>query len=80
MVYAQIRICKILWNFKIQTDLPIPDLELNNKKKRTFHLVDFAVSMEHIVKKKCKDCQILGSCQRTEKAGKYEGDSYTYCS
>ena len=42
---------KILWNFEIQMDHPIsskrPGLVLINKKKRTCHLVDFAIPMNH---------------------------------
>ena len=38
---------KILWDFEVQTDHIIPtrrsDLVLIDKKKRTSHLVDFAV-------------------------------------
>ena len=47
---------KILWDFKIQTDHLItarrPDLVLINKKKRTCHIVDFAVPADHRVKLK----------------------------
>ena len=47
---------KILWDFEIQTDHLItarrPDLVLINKKKRTCHIVDFAVPADHRVKLK----------------------------
>ena len=43
-----------------------PDLVLINKKKRTGHLVDFAVSVEYSakIKKKRKDIQIFGGPSR----------------
>ena len=54
------------------------DLMLINKKKKTCHLVDFAVSADHNMKiKKRKDEQILGSCQRAEKAVDHKGKSDT---
>ena len=41
-------------NLEIQTDHPIPfwraDLESSSKKKRIYHLVDFAVPVDHRVK------------------------------
>ena len=47
---------KILSDFDIQMDHYIPtrrpDLVLINKKKRTCHLMDFAVPMDHRVKKR----------------------------
>ena len=47
---------KFFWNFEIQTDHKIParrpDLMIINKKKRTRHLVDFAIPMNHRVKTK----------------------------
>ena len=47
---------KILWDFEIQTDHPIsarrPDLILMNKKKRTCHLVYFAILADHWTKVK----------------------------
>ena len=49
---------KILWDFEITTDHPIPartpDLVLINKKKKTCQLVDFAVPADHRVKMKEK--------------------------
>ena len=45
---------KILWDFDIQTDQRTtarrPDLVLINKKKRTYHLVNFVVPADHRVK------------------------------
>ena len=42
---------KILGDFEIQTDPPIlterQDLVLISKKKRTSHLMDFAISADH---------------------------------
>ena len=71
---------KILWDFKIQTDHSIlargPDLVLINKK-RTYHLMDFTV--QHTIERKQKRVkrQILGPCQRVEKAVEHESDSDT---
>ena len=50
---------KLLWDFDIQTDHLIlarrPDLKIiNNKKKRTCEIVDFAVSTDHRIKLKKK--------------------------
>ena len=51
---------KILWDFNIQTDHLIsarrPDLIIinNNKKKRTYKIVDFAVPADHRIK--LKEC------------------------
>ena len=45
---------KILLNFEMQTDHQIPirrqDLDVINKKKRTYRIVDFAVPVDHQVK------------------------------
>ena len=45
---------KILWDFGIETVHQIqsrrPELELINEKKRTCHLVDFAVPVDHRMK------------------------------
>ena len=42
---------KILWDFEIQTDhlnsARRPDLDIVNKKKRTYWIVDFAVRADH---------------------------------
>ena len=47
---------KILWDFEINTDHQTlagkPDLVLINKKKRTCHLVDFFIQVDHWVKMK----------------------------
>ena len=49
---------KILWDFEIQTDHLIsakrPDLVIDNKKKRTCWIVDFAVQPDNWVKLKIK--------------------------
>ena len=45
-----------------------PDLVLINKKKRTCHLVDFAILVDDSEnKRKKKDKQRPGSCLRAEK-------------
>ena len=50
---------KLLWDFNIQTDPPIParrpDLIIIDKKKRTCKIVDFAVSADHRIK--LKECE-----------------------
>ena len=55
---------KILWNFKIQINHPIPvrksDLVLKNKKKIASHLVDFDVPVEH--KGTVKECETQDKC------------------
>ena len=47
---------KLLWDFDIQTDHLIsarrPDFIIINKIKRTFKIVDFAVSVDHRIKLK----------------------------
>ena len=72
---------KILWDLIIEMDHSImprrSDLVLTNKKK-TCHQVDFTAPAKHSEnERKQKDRQILGSCQRAEKAMEYEGDSDT---
>ena len=75
---------KILRDFKIETDYLIlarrPDLELINKKKRNYHLVDFCHSSkpQSENKRKQKDWKVLS--KRTEKTVQHEGDSDTNCS
>ena len=56
-------------------------LVLINKKKRTCHLIDFVIPVDHRMKKflKIKDKQILGSCQRVEKTVGYKADSDIIC-
>ena len=49
---------------------------INKKKRRTCHLVDFAVPPDHRVKIR-KARQIPRSCQKAEKAVKHEGDCDT---
>ena len=39
---------------------------INKKKKRTYHLVHFAVLVDHEVKRKEKERQIVGPCQRNK--------------
>ena len=50
---------KLLWDFDIHTDHLIsarrPDLIINNKKKRTCKIVDFAVPADHRIK--LKECE-----------------------
>ena len=50
--------CIKLWDFKMPMDHPIlarrPDQVLNIKKKWTYHLIDFAVSVGHRVKIKAR--------------------------
>ena len=42
---------RLPWDFEIKTDLPIsarrPNLEIVNKKKRAYRIVDFAVPADH---------------------------------
>ena len=51
---------KLLWDFNIQTDHLIPArrpdlIIINNKKKRTYKIVDFAVPADHRIKlEKCE--------------------------
>ena len=64
---------KILWDFETQTDYLIsaekPDLALINKKKGTCHQVDFAIPVNHWVKKKrmWKDRQYLDLANKLKK-------------
>ena len=58
----------IIKDFEIQTDHLIParrpDLELNNKQRRTCHFVDFVVPTDHQVKiEESEKRQILEPCQ-----------------
>ena len=50
--------------------------------KRTYHLVDFAVPVDHRVKneRKQKDEQKLGPCWKTKKGEEHESDSDSSCS
>ena len=48
---------KLLWDFNVQTDHLIPatkpdQIIINNKKKRTCKIVDFAVPADHRIKLK----------------------------
>ena len=56
MVYTQTRIHSKKMRLKIQTDhqILIRRLDLVLIKKRTYHLVDFAVPVDHSVKMKVK--------------------------
>ena len=53
---------KIFWNFELQMDILIPasrpDLVLNNKKRRIWHLVDFVVPLDRRVKRNRQERQI----------------------
>ena len=52
-----------------------PDLVLINKN-RTFHLMNFAISVGHRVKvKESKKIEISGSCQRAGEAVEHEGNT-----
>ena len=76
---------KILWDFEIQTDRLIParrpDLVIINKKL-TWHHVNFCSSgrLQSENKRKQKNTQLLGPCQRTEKAVEQESVGDTNCS
>ena len=51
-----------------------------NKNKKTCQLADFAIPIGYRIKiKKWNDRQILGSCQRAEKAVEHKGESNTNC-
>ena len=55
-----------------------PKNKKRENKKRTFRIVDFAVSADHKVKiKESKKEKVLELCQKTKKAGEHEGDSDT---
>ena len=58
-----------------------PDPGLINKKRTDYH-VDFAIPVDYCmkIKESEKDCQVLGSCQRTKRAVEYESDGYINCS
>ena len=56
----------------------------SNQKKRTCQLVDFAILADHRekIKEKQEDRQILGSCQRAEKAVEHKNDddsNWSWC-
>ena len=62
---------KSLGDFEIPTDHQIsprrPDLVLISNKYRTCCRVNFAVTVDHRVKRKRNDRQILGPCNKTKK-------------
>ena len=66
---------KIHWQFEIQTDYFVldrrPGIVLVNKKRRTCHLLNFAIPEDRWVK--IKEI-ILGSCQRAEKSMEHARD------
>ena len=69
----------ILWNYEIQTgDL---DLEIQNRLKRTYRIVDFAVSTDPRVKlkeSKKKDMYLYLVRELKQSMG-HEGDGYCNC-
>ena len=89
MVYAQTRICPGKWDAKNSrgfgdtNGLPNPGQKIRpwdkRIQKRTCHTEDFTVPVDHRVKIKesKKESQVLGSCQRTKKAMKHDGDRDT---
>ena len=91
MVYAQPSSCpgkwhtqKLQWDFDIQTNHLIsarrPDLiVVNNKKKRTCKIVDFAVPADHRIKLKEieKLENYLDLAKELKKNMEYEGDDFT---
>ena len=74
----------ILWYFKIQTDHLIstrrPDQHLINKEKNC-HLIDFCHSSRPYSenKRKRKERQVLGPCQKVEKVVEHECAGDTTC-
>ena len=71
---------KIPWNFEKIIDHPIsakrPNLVLINKRMSSIEICCSGGSQIK-TKRKWKDRQILGFCQRAEKAMEHEGDSDT---
>ena len=53
----------------------------NNKKKENLRIVDFAVITDQRgkIRKKRKKRQVVGPCQRSNKAVEHKGDSDTSC-
>ena len=75
---------KHLWDFYIQTDHLIsatrPDfIVINNKKRRTCKIVDFAVPADHRIKLKEseKKDKYLDLARESKKTMEHEGDDYT---
>ena len=72
---------KIIWNFETQTDHLIPPKKpdlvylTKKKKKRTYRLVSFVVSVDHWEKIKESDRKILRPYQGTKKKLENVGDS-----
>ena len=91
MVYTQTRICPKEWDEKIRSDFVIqtdhlisarrPDLMIIKKKKRTCHLVIFAVSADLKIKRKTNENidKYLDLARELKKAAKHEGDGDTNC-
>ena len=77
---------KILWDFEIKTNHPVltrrSDVVLIKKKKRTCKPSGFCSSSKPPIEneRKQKDRQLLGSCQRADKAVEHVGDGDIYCS
>ena len=77
---------KLLWDFDIQTDHLIsarrPNLIIiNNKKRKNFKMVYFAVPADHRIK--LKECEKREKCldlaREMKKTMEHEGDNYTNC-
>ena len=68
---------KILCDFEIQTD----HLVVVNRKKRTYRIVNFAISAWPYVKTegKRKEKKVRRRCERTEKTVEHESDGDTNC-
>ena len=68
---------RILWYFQLEADQQITvrrsDLVLTKKRKKSCHLVNFAVPPSEQEKKR-NDKQIFGPFQKAEEAVKHEGD------
>ena len=85
MVHAQTRIRHEEWDKQIKTDNLIParkpDLELSSKKKRTCHLVDFAVSADHTerIKEREKIDKYLDQTKELKNTMEHNGDDDTNC-
>ena len=89
MVYAQPGICPGEWD--IQASVVFWDTNKSSNliqmttpserqtKKRTYQIVEFAVSADHRVKLKESEKKVLRPCLETEKTMEHESDNDTNC-
>ena len=76
---------KLLWDFEIEMDHLIsarrPNLDIDNKKMRTYWIVDFPVPADHRVKLKenKKSDNYLDLARELKKTIEHEGDGDIYC-